>query len=218
MNISSVNHLKRAARQLLFLLLAGCSLLPAPTPTLVPPSSHPLVANPASIYCEKNGGVPAVRTAADGSQTGVCILKDGYECEEFAFYRGECGPNIKRPPTAVPRVSESDAIDIAVHECSQGYLKQIAPPTASSAQLITLQHAQTLLNQDFTDGYRILNTSVWLVSLVGSWKVTGGPTIEPPTIGKTPHPTTTPGMVYLCRVVISSDTGESFGLVVRSNP
>ncbi len=47
--------------------------------------------NPASVYCKERGGRLAIRTAADGSQVGVCMFPDGGECEEWAFYRGECG-------------------------------------------------------------------------------------------------------------------------------
>ena len=48
--------------------------------------------NPASVYCEEQGGRVEIRTAADGSQYGVCIFADGSECLDWAFYRGECGP------------------------------------------------------------------------------------------------------------------------------
>jgi len=48
--------------------------------------------NPAALYCEQQGYTSEIRTAADGSQYGVCIFPDGSECDEWAFYRGECGP------------------------------------------------------------------------------------------------------------------------------
>jgi putative hemolysin len=48
--------------------------------------------NPASVYCEQNGNKLEIRTAADGSQSGVCIFPDDSTCEEWAYYRGECGP------------------------------------------------------------------------------------------------------------------------------
>jgi putative hemolysin len=50
------------------------------------------IANPASVNCAKNSGKVVIRTAADGSQTGYCIFEDSKECEEWAFYRGECKP------------------------------------------------------------------------------------------------------------------------------
>jgi len=48
--------------------------------------------NPASAYCVEQGFKSEIRTAADGSQTGVCIFPDGSECDEWAYYRGECKP------------------------------------------------------------------------------------------------------------------------------
>jgi putative hemolysin len=49
------------------------------------------LANPASVYCQEQGYVLEMRTDADGGTYGVCIFPDGTECEEWAFYRGECG-------------------------------------------------------------------------------------------------------------------------------
>lgn len=46
--------------------------------------------NPASVYCKEQGGKLEIRTNPDGSQTGYCVLSDGSECEEWAFYRGGC--------------------------------------------------------------------------------------------------------------------------------
>jgi putative hemolysin len=48
--------------------------------------------NPASVYCERNGNKLEIRTAADGSQSGTCVFPDGSICDEWAYYRGECGP------------------------------------------------------------------------------------------------------------------------------
>ncbi|MDD3661951.1 MAG: DUF333 domain-containing protein [Candidatus Dojkabacteria bacterium] len=45
------------------------------------------LANPASEYCEQQGGT--VRFEEAGS-VGICVLPDGTECEEWAYYRGEC--------------------------------------------------------------------------------------------------------------------------------
>lgn len=54
-------------------------------------SAKPLnMANPASVFCDQNGGKLEIRTGEDGGQTGYCIFSDGSECEEWAFQRGEC--------------------------------------------------------------------------------------------------------------------------------
>lgn len=50
------------------------------------------IANPASAYCAEQGGASEIRTTEDGSLSGVCIFPDGSECEEWAFFRGECTP------------------------------------------------------------------------------------------------------------------------------
>jgi putative hemolysin len=46
--------------------------------------------NPASVFCEENGGTLEIRTDDDGSQSGVCVFPDGSECDEWAFFRSEC--------------------------------------------------------------------------------------------------------------------------------
>ena len=48
--------------------------------------------NSASVYCEEQGGTVDIRTDADGNQSGVCVFADGSECDEWAFFRGECQP------------------------------------------------------------------------------------------------------------------------------
>jgi putative hemolysin len=75
----------------------GAELTPtsAPTPTTF---ESPLgVPNPASQYCVDQGHQLEIRTAVDGSQAGFCVFQDGTECDEWAFYRGECGPGTPKP-------------------------------------------------------------------------------------------------------------------------
>ena len=49
------------------------------------------LANPASVHCEEEGGQVEIRDEAAG-QAGYCVFPDGSECEEWAFFRGECAP------------------------------------------------------------------------------------------------------------------------------
>jgi len=51
--------------------------------------NKPQIANPASVYCEEQGGILRIEENEAG-QYGICVL-DGIECEEWEFYRGECG-------------------------------------------------------------------------------------------------------------------------------
>jgi uncharacterized protein len=56
-------------------------------PTQAPSSG---AANPASVNCEKQGGVLQIETRSDGGQFGVCTFPDGNQCEEWALFRGDC--------------------------------------------------------------------------------------------------------------------------------
>jgi putative hemolysin len=57
--------------------------------------------NPASVYCEQNGNKLEIQTASNGSQNGVCVFPDGSTCDEWAYYRGECGPAAQKSLTPV---------------------------------------------------------------------------------------------------------------------
>lgn len=48
------------------------------------------IANPASVYCKEHEGELEIRKDIEGNEYGVCIFSDGSECEEWAFFRGEC--------------------------------------------------------------------------------------------------------------------------------
>jgi putative hemolysin len=101
-------HLIKALGLVLCGLLLACQsatgqntdVPPAVAPTSDVETSNPTVAptggvelpNPAAVYCQEQGYRYEIRTAADGSQSGVCIFPDGSECDEWAFFRGECGP------------------------------------------------------------------------------------------------------------------------------
>lgn len=59
--------------------------------------------NPASINCNKVGGESVTRTLANGDQLGVCVFKDGTECDEWALMRGDChAPVAKAEATSTP--------------------------------------------------------------------------------------------------------------------
>ena len=60
------------------------------------------MANPASVYCVQSGYRLEIRTGADGGQYGVCLFPDGAECEEWAFFRGECGSRYRKIPDSPP--------------------------------------------------------------------------------------------------------------------
>jgi len=79
---------------LVTLVLAACrGGEPTPVPTAEATFESPLdMANPASKYCVDQGYKLEIRDEANG-QVGYCIFPDGSECEEWAYFRGECsGP------------------------------------------------------------------------------------------------------------------------------
>jgi hypothetical protein len=71
--------------------------------------------NPASVYCEQNGNTLEIRTADDGSQYGICVFPDGSPCDEWAYYRGECGPAAQQSPTPATTIE-------ATSNASGGYM------------------------------------------------------------------------------------------------
>jgi putative hemolysin len=90
----------------IFILLTSCTTPPT-QPTTVPVSTDTPQANmpnPATAYCVEQGFKSEIRTATDGSQSGYCIFPDGSECDEWAYFRGECGPTSSpiEIPTAMP--------------------------------------------------------------------------------------------------------------------
>ena len=82
---------------IILMALTACTALqvqtPEPAATDIPQANMP---NPASVYCEQNGNKLEIRTAADGSQNGICVFPDGSTCDEWAYFRGECGPQHKK--------------------------------------------------------------------------------------------------------------------------
>lgn len=81
---------------LAIILIALTSCASPQTPAALP--------NPASVYCEQNGNTLEIVTAANGSQSGRCIFPDGSACDEWAYYRGECGPAMQPSATSVMTV------------------------------------------------------------------------------------------------------------------
>ena len=80
-------------------LIVRCA--PATPPTSQPDGepvtgTQPLagIANPASTYCEEQGGILQLRTDPDGGTYGVCTFSNCTECEEWAYYRGDCTPGM----------------------------------------------------------------------------------------------------------------------------
>lgn len=114
----------------------------------LPATSEAEIANPASVYCTEQGNKHEIRTAADGSQFGVCIFADKTECNEWAYFRGECGPIAQTSPTPAativaitePSGGGPGGGDISGEGASGGYM-----PEGTS--------------EEFTDWWGIINST-----------------------------------------------------------
>jgi putative hemolysin len=99
-----------------------CTALSACTSKILAPGSiatdKPQVnmPNPASLYCQQNGNKLEIRTASDGNQSGVCVFPDGSACDEWAYFRGECGPGAQASPTPAKTVEPTQEISLDVTE------------------------------------------------------------------------------------------------------
>jgi putative hemolysin len=111
------------------LILTACGAEPTPAPKVVPPTQAPTepppteapteppptvvptdttfdspldMVNPASKFCADEGYQVEIRSEA-GGEVGYCLFPDGSECEEWAFYRGECKPGTEfKSPIGLP--------------------------------------------------------------------------------------------------------------------
>jgi hypothetical protein len=45
------------------------------------------LANPASVFCEQQGGTVEIVTDAGGNEAGICVLADGTRIDEWDYYR-----------------------------------------------------------------------------------------------------------------------------------
>lgn len=98
---------------------------PEPAATDMPQVGMP---NPASVYCTQNGNKLEIQTASDGSKNGICVFPDGSICDEWAYFRGECGPVAQESPTpAVAVEATAKASGGTEEQASGGYM----PPGAT---------------------------------------------------------------------------------------
>lgn len=93
-------------------------------------SPQPNMPNPASIYCEQNGGRLEIISAADGSQSGQCMFPNGSSCDEWAYYRGECGPAVIESPTDA-NGGKTGGSDGTEEQASGGYM-----PPGTTEQIV----------------------------------------------------------------------------------
>lgn len=110
-----MNKIKYLLALMVFSSLVFSDGLPDPNTINVRPTNNMNMENPAASFCKKNGGTYKNETAADGSQSGVCVFADGSQCGDFAFLRGEC------------KVGQCPKWSITTNSCE-------GAPTATNAQ------------------------------------------------------------------------------------
>ncbi|MFH0961578.1 MAG: DUF333 domain-containing protein [archaeon] len=90
----------------------NCEFAPCPEDSTSSGGGQTEIANPASVKCIREGGKLAIKEA-DGGQIGICHFPDGTSCEEWAYYRGECGTNsggeISLPTTLIQPIDSACA-------------------------------------------------------------------------------------------------------------
>jgi putative hemolysin len=115
---------------IILIVLTACAApqtqaAPEPAAADMPQAGMP---NPASVYCTQKGNKLEIRTVADGSQNGICVLPDGSTCDEWAYYRGECGPAAQKSPTPAMTIEATTEASVGTEEqASGGYM----PPGAT---------------------------------------------------------------------------------------
>ena len=82
-------------------LLIGTILTASCSPNRTSPTAALNMANPASVFCEQNGGALDLRQDASGGVAGVCVFPNRSECDEWAYYRGECKPAVAAPNQSI---------------------------------------------------------------------------------------------------------------------
>jgi dipeptidase D len=103
------------------LLVVACGADPTPVP--VPTEPPPGQPNPASQLCVERGYQSEIRMVA-GGQAGYCLFPDGSECEEWAYYRGECAP--AREAAGMPNPASQLCVD-------RGYRSEIRDEAGGQA-------------------------------------------------------------------------------------
>ena len=105
------------------------------------------IANPASVHCEEQGYTIEIREDSNGNQYGVCKFTDDTECEEWAFFRGECrqGDTVRVQP---PGPVTGDVVHLSV-ECSISHREQDS--STFSTEVLTLSSAAPEASADLGD-------------------------------------------------------------------
>ena len=138
------------------------SVTHAATPVSTTPAAggnQSQIANPASVNCINKGGTLDIRKNADGSEYGVCTI-NGSECEEWAFFRGECVPGGAKANATVNATpaATSTASNVSVNATGNATLNATQNATLNATGNVT-GNATLPLNATAVNGTKANATS-----------------------------------------------------------
>jgi putative hemolysin len=116
------------------------------------------IANPASVYCESQGGTLSFVEETAGTK-GVCTLSDGTVCDEWAFYRGECPEKEGADTSAV--ASQNDSVSESVVE-QPGQIDASAGEQAEAAEVDAVAELDATFSKLSSYSYKF-NTDQYFV-------------------------------------------------------
>jgi putative hemolysin len=137
------------------LVLSACTTRAAQpaTATITPSAAN--ITNPASTYCTEKGNRLEIRTAAGGGQYGVCVFDGGSQCDEWAYFRGQC--TAASQAKAVETVRSQLASKLNVEASSLQLIS--AEATNWSDACLGIPQAGETCSQTVTPGFRITFSS-----------------------------------------------------------
>ncbi len=104
-------------RTLIVTLIVAILVITACSPQATEPALD--MANPASKFCADQGFKVEIRTEA-GGEVGYCLFPDGSECEEWAFFRGECASSGAQEGAGAPATAKITARELVAPDALVG--------------------------------------------------------------------------------------------------
>ncbi len=140
---------------------ASATRAPTPAPTTAPAIGLP---NPASVYCQQQGGKTDIRKTAAG-EVGYCVFPDKSECEEWAFFRGECKPG--KPATPAAATSPTGPCTLVASKAITAYSR----PSLQAAKFAELSAGERVPVGGTTDGWIGFDPGVAQAANVGPFRL-----------------------------------------------
>ena len=123
--------------------------------------------NPASVHCQEKGHKLEIRTDVDGSQVGVCVFPDGTECEEWAYFRDECGPGTPTSTSAATATPLPPAATSVPPTASTLSPTELPEPAASCPPIAAESGPEFALWHEYSNetyGFKLLVPPGWAVT------------------------------------------------------